>query len=183
MTDNVTLQADFDLLAARCKDKQGELATARAELSGLVETLVDAADKERKSLLQKRVELLNLIGACDDELQELIRRRDVARLAIAEFNLQQAQDEYKRVNTLANEKRLALNAALDEQLHFLNRGGRAGIDDENLKKIKYHEITVATTKADSQFAARHKKAAGGEYQKIKADMEALRKELGIHDEK
>lgn len=61
MTDKDTLQADYDVLTSRVKEKRGELTTAQNDLKQLIPILVDTTDpKERKTLIQKRADLTNL---------------------------------------------------------------------------------------------------------------------------
>jgi hypothetical protein len=177
MTDNTTLQTDFDLLAERCNSKQGELATARSELSNLVGTLVDAADKERKSLLQKRVELLNLVGALDDELQVLVHRRDVANLAIFEFAESEAQEKARKFDEQCQTARLALDALVVER-RILQNSGRGKMTEVEADK-KRMELNIAITKmqAENEILVRDAKRAGLVLQRARNATEELRKEL------
>jgi hypothetical protein len=177
MTDNTTLQAEYDVLVERVQAKNKELMAAQVELKQLVSILVDAADKERKSLLQKRVELLNLVGALDDELKVLTHRRDAANLAIFEFAESEAQTKATEFANKILAARLALDALLNER-RILQNSGRGKMTEAvaDKKRIELN-LSITKTQAENEIFGRDAKRAGAILERARNATAELKKEL------
>lgn len=177
MTDKTILQSEYDALSERVAAKNKEFMAAQIELKQLVSILVDAADKERKALLQKRVELLNLVGALDDELKVLTHRRDVAHMAIFEYAQAQSQEKANDFEAKLTKARLALDALLNEQRIFQNKGGNNLTREEADHKNVELRTTIAKMQAENGLLKRDANQAGAALTRARNDVENLKKEL------
>jgi hypothetical protein len=132
----------------------------RGEADRLVSETIDLTESKAKQASTKRAECLTELELIEAQLSELHRRHEIAEQAVKEYQLTQAQEAYNKADNEARAARLELNAALDERLHFMNRGGRGGQTEESINQAKQIEIKIATVQAASRIATRKQAEAG-----------------------
>ena len=179
MTDTTTLQADYDILAERCRQKAIDLQETQTALRDLASDLVDADSKKRSALLARRAELVNLRDALDDELALLSHRRDVAHLAIFEYAEQQAQEKLIDLAKKRRTARRVLNTLLDDQRRFQSVGRGKMTQAEADKTDVEFSTMIAKAKAESFLLLRDVNRASAVHDRARNALEALRKELGV----
>lgn len=178
MTDKDTLQADYDVLTSRVKEKRGELTTAQNDLKQLIPILVDTTDpKERKTLIQKRADLTNLVGALDDELGELTLRRDVANLAVNEYSESQAQEKLNDLSEKFKTARLALSALQEDQQRFHSVGRNQVPQEEADRTTVEFSSRIAKAIAENYIFSRDTQRAKNRLDAAHNETEAVRLEL------
>jgi hypothetical protein len=134
-------------------------AFLRGECDRLVSETIDLTESKARKASEARAANLTELELIEAQLSELHRRHEVAKQAVKEYQLTQAQEAYAKAEQEARAKRLELNAALDERLHFMNRGGR-GETNESVEARKQIEIKVATAQAAVTIANRNLAEAG-----------------------
>lgn len=167
------LQAEHERWLAAIETRKAELAEAQEEYAGIVGKLIDAKPDERAYHYNHRMGTANTVGALQDELAELARRRDAALLARHDLIVGDMQRRATEAATEATEARIALKAALDAQLSWLNRGGRQR-DDANDSERLAHDIAVAKARSAAAIAQRHAERAGRALQNAQAERTAAR---------
>jgi hypothetical protein len=120
------LEQEFEALTRRTAVKGAEREQARRDVEQLVAGLVDGEPTARAGLLKKRADLRVLIDVSGDELAELRRRTDASDLARYELPASEARAVACELDERRRAARLAAGAAVNAELAFLNRGGRAG---------------------------------------------------------
>lgn len=165
------LQAEHERWLAAIETRRAELALAQEAYAGIVGKLIDATPEGRVAVLNHRMGMANTVGALRDEIDECQRRADAALLARHDLIVGDMQRRATEAATEATEARIALKAALDAQLSWLNRGGRQR-DDANDSERLAHDIAVAKARSAAAIAQRHAERAGRALQNAQAERAA-----------
>lgn len=162
-----TLESNVTTWQEAIDERKARADYLRAECDRLISETIDLSETKARKASEARAAYLTELELIEAQLQELTRRHEVAVQAVKEYLINQALEISQRAEMEAREKRQALNAVLDERLHFLNRGGR-GESDESINGHKEIEIRVATAQAEVRIANRKAAEAGRALQALQA---------------
>ena len=150
----VDLEAAQTALEERIETKRGEIDACKRSLSELVSRLLESQSVDaRRQLVQRRGEIVVLMGALDDEVGELIRRRDATEVARYQVRCDEAHRELGELAQISRNARRAMQDYAMVKLRMMNRGGRV----PDTEKAQFERIEVdtkfAVLTAESDIAA------------------------------
>lgn len=156
-----TLETEVKKWAQARHERELTIATLQDEVNKLLcKSVESTTESKRVELRVKRADAMVEIELQKAELQEVTRRYEIAVQADTEYKIQLAQDVYNKADYAAREKRQVLNAALEERLHFLNRGGRKGETPESINARRDIEVKIANAQAALTIANRETEETG-----------------------
>jgi hypothetical protein len=164
------LQDRFEKLSERVLVKQGEATEAEKSLSALTSSLVEAASKDRKQLIEQRAQQAALKDALLAEYHELVSRRDAAELAIYETKFAFAQKVARALHEKSRQNVLALDEAVTNQRIF-NNGGRSKLSIAEADKMAVQlDVNIARIKAEGIIAGREEGKAAHALEMAKQEL-------------
>jgi hypothetical protein len=161
------LEADVRKWADAIEDREQRAEHLRRECARLIGESIDLSETEARKSRKQRGEHLTELDLLDAELSELTRRHEAAKAAVKEYQVNQAEAIYQQADQEAREARLAVDAALNERLRFMNQGGRKGESDASIEEKKNIEIKLANAQAASRIASRNRAEAGRVLQELR----------------
>lgn len=155
-----TLESNVTTWQQAMDERKTRAEYLRGEIDRLVSESIDLSEPKAKQARKDRAEYLAELELIDAQLSELARRYAVAIQAVKEYKISQALEVYTKADQDAREKRQALNAAINERLRFLNRGGRKGETDKSVNAQRDIEVKIANAQAAVTIANRQAAEAG-----------------------
>jgi len=159
-----TLEANVSQWQQAIDERKARAEYLRGECDRLVSESIDLSEAKAKQARKDRAEYLAELELTQAQKAELTRRHELAVQAVKEYKLTQAREAYELAEQAARAKRLALNAAIDERLHFLNRGGRSSENEESVNARRDIEVKIANAQAAVTIANRKAADAGAALQ-------------------
>lgn len=154
------LESNVVTWAQAIDERKTRAAFLRGECDRLISESIDLSETKAKQARKDRAEYLAELELIEAQLSELARRHAVAIQAVKEYRISQAMEAYTKADQDARQKRQALNAAIDERLHFLNRGGRKAETDESVNARRDIEVKIANAQAEVTIANREAELTG-----------------------
>lgn len=173
------LRDKHEELQRRASQKLKDLAEAERAVRELTSRIVDASDKERPGLIAERVQLVGLHDLLLAEHNELASREDAALLAIYQYRVDLAREDYLVKREIEIRARQAQEAAAVEMRVWQN-GGRSKLPQaEGDARDKELRTRAAGLQADADIARRELLRAGQRQEIALQELEGVRGELGI----
>jgi hypothetical protein len=175
------LKQQYEILVLRVNDMQADAMAAKKELEAMSEKIADAQLPERSKLIRQRAEFVNQNDALVDALKILAHRRDVACLAIYEFQEYQAEVVAKELTTKSQQIGKQLNQVMLDLRNFFN-GPKNDVAQAKRDEHRIElETQLARYKVEASIAKRDAVRAGYALEKVRGETEAIRQELGIQE--
>jgi hypothetical protein len=156
----------------KLKDKKAELEACENELEAIIEKLIDSKANERKEIIAKRLELLDLKGLLQDEAKALQRRRNLEYIAMYQEQVNIEEAELDKLATMATEKKAEMDQAINAVLHFINRPARGGETQAAAREKVKLETEKARTMAESRIARQEAERQKNKLREAKEALEA-----------
>jgi hypothetical protein len=160
-----TLESNVTQWQQAIDERKNRAAFLHGECDRLIGETLDLSEPKARKASEARAAHITELELIDAQLSELHKRHEIAEQAVKEYQLTQAQEAYTKADHEARAARLELNAALDERLHFMNRGGRAETE-ASIDERKQIEIKIATAQAAARIANRKAADAGAALQAL-----------------
>lgn len=162
----------------RIAAKQADIEAVAGKLADLTARLLDSTEAQRHKLLQERVLLVADRGAMRDELAELRQRYVLAAIAPYEQAEAEAAALVEVLRAKATAARVAMNAALDEQLRFFNAQCGKFTREQHDKAEAELAGRVAQLRAESRIASDATRHAAFARDHAHDSTLAMRRQLG-----
>jgi hypothetical protein len=176
----VDLEAAQTALEERIETKRGEMDALKRSMSEIVSRLLEDQSRDaRMQLVQRRGEMVIEMGALDDEIGELVRRRDTTEVARYQMRCDEARRELDVYAQASRNARRAMQDYALVKLRMMNRGGRAPDDEQAERERVEVDVNFARMTAESDIAGRKTDQAKARWERTRRELDQVRARLGM----
>ena len=165
---------DLETLRARLAANAQAIEERRRAAAEAVVKFTDATGAAREKLAEQVTSLRAEAAVLESERKELQERYTAAYLLPFEAAVRAAQEQTDALGVAAMEARRKVQAAGNDRLRFLNRGGRSSATEESEKLNLEMEIAYIRQKAEGGILQGKAERAAFALQRAKNELEAAR---------